>query len=295
MNKRFLSVLVFALVVSGAASYLVYRLTASRLVQPAKPVMTLIFVAGRNLPVGTLIRDPDLRQVEWAGPVPANAVLKREDIVGRGVVSNIYQDEPILETRLAPKGAGAGLAATIPPGMRAVAVRVNEVVGVGGFVVPGMRVDVIVSGNAPGAPSEMGTIARTALQNIEVLSAGQNIQKDAEGKPVSVPVVNLLVTPEQAEILTLAGNEARIQLVLRNPLDTEIAKTKGTAVANLFSGQPFVNPVQAQQPAAVRRAPPPKAPPKEEVKADPPPVVVEVLHGAKRAQSKFGAAEEVKP
>lgn len=295
MNKRFLSVLVFALVVSGAASYLVYRLTASRLAQPAKPVTTLVFVAGRNLPVGTLIRDPDLRQVEWAGPVPANAVLKREDIVGRGVVSNIYQDEPILETRLAPKGAGAGLAATIPPGMRAVAVRVNEVVGVGGFVVPGMRVDVIVSGNAPGAPSEMGTIARTALQNIEVLSAGQNIQKDAEGKPVSVPVVNLLVTPEQAEILTLAGNEARIQLVLRNPLDTEIAKTKGTAVANLFSGQPFVNPVQAQQPAAVRRAPPPKAPPKEEAKAEPPPVVVEVLHGAKRAESKFGAAGEVKP
>ncbi len=296
MNKRFVSVLIFALVVSGVASYLVYRLTASRLAQPAKPATTLVFVAARNLPVGTLIRDPDLKQLEWAGPVPANALLKREDIVGRGVVSTIYQDEPILESRLAPKGAGAGLAATIPPGMRAVAVRVNEVVGVGGFVVPGMRVDVIVSGNPPGAPSNIGTIARTVLQNIEVLSAGQNIQKDAEGKPVSVPVVNLLVTPEQAEILTLAGNEARIQLVLRNPLDTEIAKTKGTAVANLFSGQPFVNPVQAQQAVPVRRAAAPaKAPPQEEPKAEPPPVVVEVLHGAQRAETKFGVAGEAKP
>ncbi len=296
MNKRFVSVLVFALVVSGVASFLVYRLTASRLGQQAKPATTLLMVAARNLPVGTLIRDPDLRQVEWAGPVPPNAVLKREDIVGRGVVSNIYQDEPILETRLAPKGAGAGLAATIPPGMRAVAVRVNEVVGVGGFVVPGMRVDVLISGNPPGAPANLGTLARTVLQNIEVLSAGQNIQKDAEGKPVSVPVVNLLVTPEQAEILTLAGNETRIQLVLRNPLDTEVAKTKGTALANLFTGQPFVNPISAPS-APPRRAaaPAPKAPPKAEPKPEPPPLVVEVLHGAKRAETKFGPNPEVKP
>ncbi|MGC8793927.1 MAG: Flp pilus assembly protein CpaB, partial [Bryobacteraceae bacterium] len=172
----------------------------------------------------------------------------------------------------------------------------NEVVGVGGFVVPGQRVDVIVSGSPPGAPSNLGTLARTVLQNIEVLSAGQNIQRDAEGKPVSVPVVNLLVTPEQAEILTLAGNEARIQLVLRNPLDTEIAKTKGTAVANLFSGQPFVNPIQAPAPAPARRAASaPKASPKPEAKPEPPPVVVEVLHGAKRAETKFGAGGEAKP
>lgn len=272
MNKRFVSVLIFALVVSGVASYLVYRLTASRLAQPAKPATTLVFVASRNLPVGTLIRDPDLKQVEWAGPVPANAILKREDIVGRGVVSNIYQDEPILETRLAPKGAGAGLAATIPPGMRAVAVRVNEVVGVGGFVVPGMRVDVIVSGNPPGAPSNIGTIARTVLQNIEVLSAGQNIQKDAEGKPVSVPVVNLLVTPEQAEILTLAGNEGKIQLVLRNAGDQSVEKTPGRMLAELYpvrksspeaAPSPAPRPARAESKSETPSAP--KAPPAEEI------------------------------
>jgi pilus assembly protein CpaB len=298
MNKRLLLVLVFALVVSGVASYLVYRLTATRLSQPAKPATTLVLVAARNLPVGTLIRDPDLRQVEWAGPIPPNAVLKRGDIVGRGVVSTIYQHEPILESRLAPKGAGAGLAATIPPGMRAVAVRVNEVVGVGGFVVPGMRVDVIVSGRPPNAPPSLGTVARTVLQNIEVLSAGQNIQRDAEGKPVSVPVVNLLVTPEQAEILTLAGNEARIQLVLRNPLDTQEAKTKGTAVANLFSGQPFTGTGEPTRPEAprppVRRTTTKAAQVKEQPKPEPP-LVVEVIHGSKRAETKFELKGEAKP
>lgn len=295
MNKRFASVLVFALVVSGIASYLVYKLTASRLSQPAKPQTTLVLVAARNLPVGTLIRDPDLRQVEWAGPVPANAVLKREDIVGRGVVANIYQDEPILENRLAPKGAGGGLAAIIPPGMRAVAVRVNEVVGVGGFVVPGMRVDVLISGTPPGATASLGTQARTILQNIEVLSAGQNIQKDAEGKPVSVPVVNLLVTPEQAEVLTLAGNEARIQLVLRNPLDTQIAKTRGTALANLFTGQPYLSAPEAPKPVVRRATPAPKPAPKPEEPKPAPPLVVEVLHGGKRAETQFQSTREVKP
>ena len=152
-------------------------------------------------------------------------------MVGRGVITPIFAKEPIIDSRLAPKGAGGGLAAMIPPGMRAVAVRVNEVVGVAGFVVPGMRVDVLISGNTPGGDSSLGTLTKTLLQNIEVLSAGQDFKKDAEGKPVSVQVVNLLVTPEQAEQLSLASNQTTIQLVLRNPLDHEVAKTPGTALA----------------------------------------------------------------
>src|SRR6202030_1199301 len=155
---------------------------------------------------------------------------KLEDLKGRGVITPIYAKEPLIDSRLAPKGAGGGLASMIPAGMRAVAVRVNEVVGVAGFVVPGMRVDIWIAGNPPGAQSNAGMVARTLLQNIEVLSAGQNFQKDAEGKPVQVQVVNLLVTPEQAEILSLASNETRIQLVLRNPLDTQTAKTTGVAL-----------------------------------------------------------------
>lgn len=290
MNKRFLSVLVFALIVSAGASYVVYRLTASKLGSDPQPATTQLIVAARNLPVGTLIRDPDIKVVDWPGTVPPGATMKREDVLGRGVVANIFQDEPFIESRLAPKGAGAGLAATIPPGMRAVAVRVNEVVGVAGFVVPGMRVDVLISGLPPGTPPQLGTLAKTLLQNIEVLSAGQNIQKDAEGKPVSVPVVNLLVTPEQAEVLSLASNETRIQLVLRNPLDTQLAKTQGTALAYLFTGQN-----KPPAPAPPKRVAAPIArvvvaapKPKPEV-----PLIVEVIHGTQRAEAKF--REEARP
>ncbi|MEK7409275.1 MAG: Flp pilus assembly protein CpaB [Acidobacteriota bacterium] len=295
MNKRFISVLVFALLVSAAASFLVYRLTASRVRSEPKQVVSQVIVAARNLPVGTLIRDPDVKPADWAGPVPQHSLLKREDAVGRGVIANIYEGETILGTRLAPKGAGAGLAATIPPGMRAVAVRVNEVVGVAGFVVPGMRVDVLISGSPPGVANTQGTLSRTVLQNIEVLSAGQNIQKDAEGKPVTVPVVNLLVTPEQAEVLSLASNETRIQLVLRNPLDTQITKTTGTAIANLFSGLPYRSSAPQAPPTRRVSAPRAKASPPAAKPAPEPPLVVEVIHGTSRVQAKFGESKEAKP
>ncbi len=292
MNKRFVSVLAFALLVSAGASLLVYRLVASRIRTSETPASSQIVVAARNLPVGTLIRDLDVKSAEWRGALPPQAVPKKEDVLNRGVVATIYENEPILESRLAPRGAGAGLAATIPSGMRAVAIRVNEVVGVAGFVVPGMRVDVLISGLPPSAPPNLGTLTKTILQNIEVLSAGQNIQKDAEGKPVSVAVVNLLVTPEQAEILSLASNETRIQLVLRNPLDTKEAKTTGTALAYLFSGQRMKE--QAPKPAPkVPTAPRAAAPPVKAVKEEPPPpLVVEVLHGTQRAQAKFAAGAE---
>jgi len=285
VNKRFLSVLVFALVIAGGATLLFYRLVASRISESApKPVMVQVIVATRNLDIGTLIRDPDLTTADWPGEIPLGAAVKKEDLIGRGVVASIYKGEPILETRLAPKGAGAGLAATIPPGMRAVAVRVNEIIGVAGFVVAGMRVDVLISGVPPNSRADLGTLSKTLLQNIEILSAGQNMQKDAEGKPITVPVVNMLVTPEQAEILSLAGSQTQITLVLRNPLDTQIAKTSGTAVANLFSGTKFTGGGPGAEP--VRRAPP-KPKPAPPVVKEKPPIVVEVYQGNQRIDTKF--------
>ena len=225
MNKRLLSVLVFALAISAIASVVMYRLISSKLAASAKASSVHVAVASHDLPVGTLIKEGDLRVVDWNGPEPKGALVKAADVIGRGVVATIYESEPILDNRLAPKGAGAGLAATIPKGMRAVAVRVNDVVGVAGFVLPGMRVDILIAGTPPGAATGLGTQTRTLFQNVEVLSAGQDIQKDSEGKPVNAQVVNLLVTPEQAETLSLASNETRIQLVLRNPLDTDNVKT----------------------------------------------------------------------
>jgi pilus assembly protein CpaB len=175
--------------------------------------------------------------------------------------------------------------------MRAVAVRVNEIVGVSGFVTPGQRVDILIMGTTPNMSNTLGTLARTLLQNIEVLSAGQEVQKNNEGKPISVPVVNLLVTPEQAEILSLASNDARIQLVLRNPLDTKEVTPPGTAMSFLFTGvgkglsappkagAPVSGPVQTRtRPAYI----PPPAPKKESTA-----VLVEVLQGTRRSTAKF--------
>jgi len=297
MNQRFISVLVFAFVVAGCASLLLYRLTISHGSAQAAPAMAKALVAARNLELGAIIKDSDVKEAPWAGALPTNAVLKREDIIGRGVTTTIYDGEPIVENRLAPKGAGGGLAAMIPSGMRAVAVRVNDVVGVAGFVLPGMRVDVLISGNPPAANSAtQGSLTRTLLQNIEVLSAGQEFKKDNEGKPLGVGVVNLLVTPEQAEMLSLASNQTTIQLVLRNPLDTQMAKTPGTAVVELFA----VNgPKKRAEPTRVYLKAPSKAPPPQpqEVRLAPPvrqTFVMEVINGDKKTETKFDTTSEVK-
>ena len=297
MNKRLLSVLAFALVISAIASVVLYRLISTKLVTSTKPATTQVSVASHDLDVGTLIKDADLKVVDWSGPQPKGAVLKPEEVIGRGVVATIYEGEPILDSRLAARGAGAGLAATIPRGMRAVAVRVNDVVGVAGFVVPGMRVDILIAGNPPGATGNLGTLTKTLLQNIEVLSAGQNIQKDSEGKPVSVQVVNLLVTPEQAEILSLASNETRIQLILRNPLDTDTVKTPGTAIANLFSGTKGLPEAPQSKAAAPRPRVQAVAMPKPAPVQVPEgskvviPFTVEVITGSSRAETKFQPEE----
>src|SRR5207248_7233816 len=120
-------------------------------------------LATRDIEIGAVLKETDVHLEDWGGVVPTGASTKPQDLIGRGVMTPIYAKEPIIESRLAPKGAGGGLAAMIPPGMRAVAVRVNEVVGVAGFVIPGMRVDILISGNTPGNSSNNGTLTRTML------------------------------------------------------------------------------------------------------------------------------------
>ena len=290
MNQRLISVLAFALIVSAGASLLLYRLLAGRAASKAAPGSTKLVLSARTLEPGTLVRDADLRLGSWMGAIPEGALQKQEDVVGRGVIYPIFPGEPMVESRLTPKGGGAGLAALIPKGMRAVAIRVNEIVGVAGFAVPGMRVDVLVSGNPPGAAGS-GSVTRTLLQNVQVLSAGQNFQKVVEGKPISVAVVNLLVTPEQAEMLSLASTETSIQLVLRNPLDTEISKTNGSAVAQLlYAGAGIPNEAKSRPAGPVRPKPPaPVLPPPTK------PRLVEVIHGVKRAEMQFESRGEVRP
>jgi pilus assembly protein CpaB len=171
----------------------------------------------------------------------------------------------VVEARIAARGSGLGLAPLIPPGMRAISVRVNDVVGVSGFVLPGMRVDVLVTGRPSGRDD---TITTTALQNVTVLSAGQTIQADAKSQSISVPVVTLLVNPAQAEVLTLANTEGHIQLVLRNSTDHKVAPTPGRQLRELYSlerpntpvGSPLAPPGPARPRRAVAEPAPPAAP-----------------------------------
>jgi pilus assembly protein CpaB len=286
MNRRLMTVLILAFVVAGGCSLLVYRMIGTRLNVARKSATTRVVSAAADIKLGTVLSAGDLTYTDIAGSLPKGAILKPESVIGRGVISDLSQGEPILQSRLAQEGSGGGLAATIRQGMRACAVKVDEVIGVAGFVTPGMRVDVLVSGNAPGAANDAGTQVRTLLQNIEVLSAGASIQKDAEGKPQEVRVVNLLVSPEQAQILGLAsslGGQTHIQLVLRNPLDTAIAQVPGTGMGQLFTDIKSA-PVNAEH-AAVARQP---------QRAASKPVVysIEVLNGSQRTEQKFASAEE---
>src|ERR1700751_2532392 len=278
MNRRLLNILLIAFVIAAGCSYIVFRLVGSRL-SGTHQTTTHVVASATDIKLGTVLRDADLTTIEITGTLPKGAILKKENAIGRGVISNLYLGEPVLENRLAAPGSGGGLAATIPQGMRATAVRVNEVVGVAGFVTPGMRVDVLITGNPPGGATSQGSLVRTLLQNIEVASAGTEIQRDAEGKPLQVQVVNLLVTPDQAEILSLASNETRIQLVLRKPLDNGMDQTPGTATAQLFSeGSPT--------PKRVVAGPRVSKPAPSRV------YLVEVFNGSKKSETKFAAGED---
>jgi pilus assembly protein CpaB len=244
--------------------------TASR-----PPATTLVVATKSNIKLGAILTADNLTTMEIAGTAPKGAILAKDknSAVGRGVVSDLYEGEPIIENRLAAIGSGGGLAATIPQGMRACAVKVDEVVNVSGFVTPGMRVDVLISGIPPGERnSTRGTESRTLLQNIQVLSAGTDYQKDSEGKAKAVQVVNLLVTPEQAETLSLASNQVKIQLVLRNPLDTKVAAVPGTATGNLFSG-----PVATSSKSLHTKKSAPRF------------ITVVVLNGSKQSEEKFAS------
>jgi pilus assembly protein CpaB len=285
MNKRVQLILLSAFAIAALCSYVVYRVVGTRFAAN-HTTTTRVVVAAKDVKLGTVLQDIDLGTVEMAGSPPKGTILNRQDAVGRGVISDIYEGEPILQNRLAAVGAGGGLAATIHPGMRACAIKVDEVVGVAGFATPGMHVDVLISGtppNAAGGATAEGPKVRTLLQNIEVLSAGTDIQHDVDGKPQPVQVVNLLVTPPQAEILSLASNQTKIQLVLRNPLDTAIAEPPGTAVAALFKDNNTPAPQVSRPRPAVAT---PRAAPAQKV------FLVQVFNGSKRSDQKFVDGEE---
>lgn len=193
----------------------------------------VLVVASRPLPLGdTITRDSVHTRNVPEDLFPKGGFSKVEDVLDRPVISPILPDEPVMETRVAARGAGLGLAPMIPDGMRAIAVRVNDVVGVAGFILPGMHVDVLSTGSVPGRSD---TVTRTVLENITVLSAGQTIQVDAKSQAINAAVVTLLVSPTQAEALALANSEGRIQLALRNSTDAQTSHSPGRQLRELYA------------------------------------------------------------
>lgn len=278
MNRRLLIILLSAFVVAAVFTFVVVRMVGARMSASKPAASTSLVAAAKDIPLGTVLAAADLTKIQIVGQAPVGAILDPKSAIGRGVISPIYSGEPILTSRLAPLGSGGGLAATIPPGMRAIAIKVDQVVGLAGFVTPGMRVDVLISGVPPagsggGGGGQAQTQAHTILQNIDVLSAGTDIQRDAAGKPQQVQVVNLLVTPDQAQVMTLASDQ-KIQLVLRNPLDTKVTPVLGTEMASLFAGGKEPN----KTAHIVRRA-----------KAKPPAFTIQVYNGAQRTEEKFAS------
>ena len=265
---------------------MVAKLVGSRIQGNKTATTTRVVGAATDIKLGTILTKDNLTTVEISGGVPKGFLTKPEEAIGRGVISDLYAGEPILDSRLAPIGSGGGLAAAIPQGMRACAVRVDDVVGVSGFVTPGMRVDVLISGVPPGqVDPNQGPQSRTLLQNIQVLSAGAEIQneKDNQNKAKPVQVVNLLVSPDQAETLTLASNQGglRIQLVLRNPLDTKTDPVAGTAEGNFFGK--IAGPEKPKSVAAPKKVVKPAAE-----------APIEVFNGTTRSEEKF-VSPEAKP
>ncbi|MEO7142571.1 MAG: Flp pilus assembly protein CpaB [Bryobacteraceae bacterium] len=292
MDRRFLTVLgvslVFALVVSSIFYQMTARGNSSK--KPESNEMKDIVVATHPLGVGVSVKPVDVKLAKTpAEAFPKGAFSKVEEVIDRPVISNILMDEPLLEGRLAARGSGLGLAPIIPVGMRAVSVRVNDVAGVAGFVLPGMRVDVLVTGRPPNSD---GTITSTCLQNILVLSAGQTIQPDARGQAIQAPTVTLLADPEQAETLTLANNEGHIQLVLRNSSDQGIEKTPGRQVAQLYGMQASVNhpkPDNSElRPRPRVRTVPVAAPVAAPLPPPPPPDEVVVIRGTQKTVEIVG-------
>jgi pilus assembly protein CpaB len=253
LDRRFLMIVGFSLAWGAIVSLVFYRMaTGSRNESPQKNLV----VASQPLsPGGAISADAIRTERVPENLFPKGGYSRVEDVVGRPVISSIGPDEPVLESRLAARGSGFGVAPMIPTGMRAASVRVNDVAGVAGFVLPGMRVDVLVTGKPPGTDD---TFTFTVLQNVTVLSAGQSVETDGKSQSMSVPVVTLLVDPLQAESLTLAASEGHIQLVLRNSNDQKVEATARRQWRDLYVHGAPVEEVPVPRPvAAVTRRPAP--------------------------------------
>ncbi|MGA9797505.1 MAG: Flp pilus assembly protein CpaB [Terriglobales bacterium] len=277
MNRTRLLLIGFvALALGAVVSYAVYRALQTRSGADATPGVEVV-VAANDIAVGSKITDSDVTLVRYpAAGLPSNIFHLKTSVVGRGAILPIARGEFFLPSKLAGENAGSGMQSLIPPGMRAVSVRVNEVIGVAGFVTPGTRVDVLLTGNPSGAAEQQTT---TVLENVAVIATGQKLERNGAGEPQLTPVITLLVSPDDAQKLTLATSQGKIQLALRNPLDTKQQELASVSTGALYKG--------ALMPVTTA-APKPKSTGKHVTKAPAPAVLppysIEVIKGTKREE-----------
>lgn len=279
MNRstRTLVVVLVAVAVAALASFGVYRAIQQMPVREVEVRSLHQVVAARDLDTGAMVTKDDVKLVAW----PASSPVERgftsiEEVVNRGLIDSVVANEPLTEVKLASLESGVGLPPQITQGMRALSVKVNEVIGVAGYVVPGTRVDVIVTLANRGTSDSM---TRVVVSDVQVLTAGTRMDREnaRDGTPIPTSVVTLLVTPEDAERIALAANEGSIMLTLRNPLDRQPTQTTGVRTAALL-GQPAPPPAVVKTSTGRRVvAPPPPPPPAPKV------YTVETIRGAKRA------------
>jgi pilus assembly protein CpaB len=278
MNRNRLLLIGFIALALGAfVSFVVYRTLQSRTLSKTPPGEE-VFVAADDLQVGTKIEDKDIRLARFpSADLPAGVFHLRSKVVGRGVILPIARSEFILSSKLAGENAGSGLPALIPPGMRAVSVRVNDTTSVSGFVQPGTRVDVLLTGNPQGSNEQQTT---TVLENVAVIATGTRMERNSAGESQSAPVVTLLLSPDDAERLTLASSQGHIQLALRNPLDTKQSDVPAVKANSLYKYASEPTP-SAPSHSKARRVAAPVAP------SIPSAYTVEVYKGDKKEEDKF--------
>jgi pilus assembly protein CpaB len=237
MNRtRLLMIGVLALALGAFVSLLVYKNLQGR--GPSNAEGADVVVAADDIQVGGRIEERDVRLAKFPpASMPPGSYAKRSQVLGRGVIIPISKGEFILPSKLAPENAGSGLPSLIPPGMRAVSVRVNEVVSVAGFVGPGTRVDILLTGTPNGSSEPQTT---TVLQNVPVIASGHTLERNASGDAQNTPVITLLTSPEDAERLTLASAEGKIQLALRNPVDTHQNQVDPANAKGIYQGGPAI-------------------------------------------------------
>jgi pilus assembly protein CpaB len=270
-----------AVAAAALASFGAYRAIQSMPVREVEVRSLYQVVATQDMAMGTLITKDHVKLVAWPASSPvANGFTEIEQVVNRGLIAAVVSNEPLTESKLAPLEAGAGLPPSIPEGMRAMSVRVNEIVGVAGFVVPGTRVDLLVTLRNQGGSDQ--SMTRVVLSDIQVLTAGTRYdqEKSRDGQPIPTSVVTLLVTPQDAEKITLASSEGSIMLTLRNPMDRKPTETQGIRTAALLGQAPPPQPkVQTVQNRRVAVPPPaPAAAPAPKL------YTVEAIRGAKRSE-----------